>query len=54
MVERMLADFDRSYDLCLVVFRFFNACGANPEGLLGSENFSYLLIFLSSTPEIFP
>ncbi len=27
MVERMLADFDRSYDLCLVVFRFFNAVG---------------------------
>lgn len=38
MVERMLADFDRAYDLRSVVFRFFNASGANPEGLLGEDH----------------
>jgi UDP-glucose 4-epimerase len=38
MVERMLADFDRAYDLRSVVFRFFNASGANPEGLIGEDH----------------
>lgn len=38
MVERMLADFDRAYDLRSIIFRFFNACGANPEGLLGEDH----------------
>ena len=38
MVEQMLADFDRAYDLRSVVFRFFNAAGANPEGLLGEDH----------------
>lgn len=38
MVERMLADFDRAYNLRSVVFRFFNASGANPEGLLGEDH----------------
>ncbi|HEY9891381.1 MAG TPA: UDP-glucose 4-epimerase GalE [Candidatus Sericytochromatia bacterium] len=38
MVERMLADFDRAYDLQSVVFRFFNASGANPQGLLGEDH----------------
>jgi UDP-glucose 4-epimerase len=38
MVEQMLADFDRAYDLRSVVFRFFNASGANPEGLLGEDH----------------
>jgi len=38
MVEQILADFDRAYDLRSVVFRFFNAAGANPEGLLGEDH----------------
>lgn len=38
MVEQMLADFDRAYDLRSVVFRFFNAAGASPEGLLGEDH----------------
>ena len=38
MVERMLADFESAYDLRSVVFRFFNAAGANPEGLLGEDH----------------
>lgn len=38
MVERMLADFEHAYDLRSVVFRFFNAAGANPEGLLGEDH----------------
>jgi len=37
MVEQILSDFDRTYDLRSVVFRFFNASGANPEGLLGED-----------------
>ncbi|NEO30168.1 MAG: UDP-glucose 4-epimerase GalE [Symploca sp. SIO3C6] len=38
MVERMLADFDQAYDLKSVAFRYFNASGANPEGLLGEDH----------------
>lgn len=38
MVEQILADFDRAYDLRSVVFRFFNAAGANSEGLLGEDH----------------
>jgi UDP-glucose 4-epimerase len=38
MGERMLADFDTAYGLKSVVFRFFNACGANPEGLIGEDH----------------
>ena len=38
MVEQMLADFERAYDLRSVVFRFFNASGADPEGLLGEDH----------------
>jgi UDP-glucose 4-epimerase len=38
MVERMLADFDRAYDLRSIIFRFFNASGANPDGLLGEDH----------------
>jgi UDP-glucose 4-epimerase len=36
--ERMLADFDRAYGVRSVVFRFFNASGANPEGLVGEDH----------------
>ncbi|NET56388.1 MAG: UDP-glucose 4-epimerase GalE [Symploca sp. SIO2E6] len=38
MVEQILYDFDRAYNLRSVVFRFFNASGANPEGLLGEDH----------------
>ncbi|MCA1992117.1 MAG: UDP-glucose 4-epimerase GalE [Coleofasciculus sp. S288] len=38
MMEWLLADFDRAYGLRSVIFRFFNACGANPEGLLGEDH----------------
>jgi UDP-glucose 4-epimerase len=38
MVEQMLADFEHAYDLHSVVFRFFNASGANPEGLIGEDH----------------
>ncbi|MDY6936085.1 MAG: UDP-glucose 4-epimerase GalE [Cyanobacteriota bacterium] len=38
MVERILADFDRAYDFNSVIFRYFNAAGADPEGLLGEDH----------------
>lgn len=38
MVERMLSDFDRAYGLKSVSFRYFNAAGADPTGLLGEDH----------------
>jgi UDP-glucose 4-epimerase len=38
MVETMLADFDVAYNLKSVTFRYFNASGANPQGLLGEDH----------------
>ena len=38
MVERILTDFDVAYDLKSVVFRYFNAAGADPTGLLGEDH----------------
>ncbi len=38
MVERILKDFDRSYGLKSVVFRYFNASGADPSGNLGEDH----------------
>lgn len=38
MVERILADYDKAYDLKSVCFRYFNAAGAHPEGLLGEDH----------------
>jgi len=38
MVERILADFNEAYDFRSVRFRYFNAAGANPEGLLGEDH----------------
>jgi UDP-glucose 4-epimerase len=38
MVERILADFDVAYDLKSVRFRYFNAAGADPSGLLGEDH----------------
>ncbi|MEL6927276.1 MAG: UDP-glucose 4-epimerase GalE [Cyanobacteria bacterium J06600_6] len=38
MVEKLLLDYDRAYGLKSVIFRYFNAAGANPEGLLGEDH----------------
>ena len=38
MVERILADFDIAYGLKSVYFRYFNAAGADPDGLLGEDH----------------
>ncbi|MEH2075993.1 MAG: UDP-glucose 4-epimerase GalE [Nostoc sp.] len=38
MVERILADFDVAYGFQSVRFRYFNAAGANPNGLLGEDH----------------
>jgi UDP-glucose 4-epimerase len=38
MVERMLSDFDTAYDFKSVCFRYFNAAGADPDGLLGEDH----------------
>jgi UDP-glucose 4-epimerase len=38
MVERILADFDVAYGLKSVCFRYFNAAGADPSGLLGEDH----------------
>jgi UDP-glucose 4-epimerase len=38
MVEAILADFDRAYDLRSVRFRYFNAAGADPAGRLGEDH----------------
>ncbi len=38
MVERILRDFDTAFNLKSVAFRYFNACGADPGGLLGEDH----------------
>lgn len=38
MVERILKDFNEAYDLKYVCFRYFNAAGADPSGLLGEDH----------------
>ena len=38
MVERILSDFDLAYGFQSVRFRYFNAAGANPSGLLGEDH----------------
>ncbi|MBE9052121.1 UDP-glucose 4-epimerase GalE [Nostocales cyanobacterium LEGE 11386] len=38
MVERILSDFDTAYHLKSVSFRYFNAAGADPNGLLGEDH----------------
>ena len=38
MVEQILADYDQAYDLRSVRFRYFNAAGAHPNGLLGEDH----------------
>ncbi len=38
MVEQILRDFDPAYGLKSVAFRYFNASGADPSGLLGEDH----------------
>ena len=38
MVEKILNDFDVAYDFRSVAFRYFNASGADPDGLLGEDH----------------
>ncbi|HEY9853405.1 MAG TPA: UDP-glucose 4-epimerase GalE [Leptolyngbyaceae cyanobacterium] len=38
MVERILADFDVAYRLKSVIFRYFNAAGAEPKAMLGEDH----------------
>ncbi|MGB3311961.1 MAG: UDP-glucose 4-epimerase GalE [Nodosilinea sp.] len=38
MVERILTDYDKAYDFRSVRFRYFNAAGADPNGLLGEDH----------------
>ena len=38
MVEQLLRDFARAYGLPSVIFRYFNAAGADPEGDLGEDH----------------
>jgi UDP-glucose 4-epimerase len=38
MVEQILSDFDVAYGLKSVRFRYFNAAGADPRGLLGEDH----------------
>ena len=35
MIEQILSDYRKAYRLSLVCFRSFNACGADPSGLIG-------------------
>ena len=38
MVEQLLNDFGRAYGLPSVIFRYFNAAGAHPDGDLGEDH----------------
>ena len=38
MVEQMLEDYDAAYGLKSICLRYFNACGADPEGELGERH----------------
>lgn len=38
MVEQIVKDFDKAYGLQSVIFRYFNAAGADPEGRLGEDH----------------
>ena len=35
MIEQILSDYRKAYRLSSVCFRYFNACGADPSGLIG-------------------
>ncbi|WP_069791952.1 UDP-glucose 4-epimerase GalE [Cyanobacterium sp. IPPAS B-1200] len=38
VIEKMLADFQRAYDWEYVAFRYFNAAGADPDGMIGEDH----------------
>ncbi|MBO0349077.1 UDP-glucose 4-epimerase GalE [Phormidium pseudopriestleyi FRX01] len=38
MVEKILIDFDAAYGLKSVIFRYFNAAGADPDGAIGEDH----------------
>lgn len=38
MVERILSAFDTAYDLKAVCLRYFNAAGADPDGVIGEDH----------------
>lgn len=38
MVEQVLHDYERAYGLHSIALRYFNACGADPEGELGERH----------------
>lgn len=38
MVEQLLSDFDVAYGMKSVIFRYFNAAGADPSGQLGEDH----------------
>ena len=38
MVEQILRDFDQAYGLRSVIFRYFNAAGADPQGRVGEDH----------------
>ena len=38
MVEKLLQDYDRAYGFKSVIFRYFNASGADPDCLLGEDH----------------
>jgi UDP-glucose 4-epimerase len=37
-IERVLQDYDTAYGIKSVIFRYFNAAGADPDGLLGEDH----------------
>ncbi|AFZ46524.1 UDP-galactose 4-epimerase [Cyanobacterium stanieri PCC 7202] len=38
VIEQMLADFQRAYNWEYVAFRYFNAAGADPDGIIGEDH----------------
>ena len=38
MVEQILKDYDRAYDIKHVALRYFNAAGSSPDGLIGEDH----------------
>ena len=39
MVEKLLQDYSQAYGIRSVIFRYFNAAGADPAGLLGEDHY---------------
>ena len=37
-IERVLRSYETAYDLCWTALRYFNACGADPEGEIGEDH----------------